>query len=589
MDQDPIMIAWEIFGQDAIDFIKQHKELRAEGDSSSMAPTLAEYLSILVSQVEDGKSPNEVLTENQIPTLLEEGRTGEIVRAKYTYDGLREYIHTFTVTDIIDQLRYIFEDNYGAIDRANALALIRSRAAELKQEPTINKAIRAYEAELQRKHPEEDSAFPIRADLLRLTKDGKPKNSINNFHAIMVNDPYYNGGEPFYQRMLFNVVTNRAEIHTLDRGGNILSVRNWEEADEARSRAYIEEYYDGLDNADKHRAALLMFFQDREYNPVTIKLDSLRGTWDGVERCSEYLTKWGKADNSEYTRAVSRMLFDGAVARAYSPGIQFDNVPVLTGRQGTGKTSLCKFLNITRVDRYCVSMSKFSKDEKRNYEKIEGKWIVELAEFFTKNDTTIQGELKDFITSTLDTYRKAFGRGVSDLPRRCVFIGTTNIPDFLSDLTGNRRFFPVETHCNGRFIHNNEEEIRKYVELCYAEAIDHYDHGSLLLAMPEELENEARAIQSDAMQASFVYDAVMEYIDSLKVGDEFCIKDIWSSNYLPLSPRDVLDKRIEQTISTILRNCTSVSPGRRKWDKGHASRRTFFQKIDPNRPPIDDD
>ena len=55
----------------------------------------------------------------------------------------------------------------------------------------------------------------------------------------------------------------------------------------------------------------------------------------------------GAADN-EYTREVTRKMFVGAVARAYEPGSKFDNMLILSGRQGIGKSTILRKVGFDR-------------------------------------------------------------------------------------------------------------------------------------------------------------------------------------------------------------------------------------------------
>ena len=52
--------------------------------------------------------------------------------------------------------------------------------------------------------------------------------------------------------------------------------------------------------------------------------------------------------------------------------------------------------------------------------------------------------IKQFLSKTNDIYRAAYGRRTEKYPRRCVFFGTSNDSEFLKDVTGNRRFWPVD-------------------------------------------------------------------------------------------------------------------------------------------------
>lgn len=541
------------------------------------------YLSILYNDLQDNKTIEQIKTENHFPSFYDEDRNGDLIQGKYTYGNLAECYQSFNPIELVEAVQYIYTDNYTAVDRAKAETLLLTRAQEIQQITAIRTVIKEVKANYIKSHSD-TIEYPIPADLLRFTKNGEVKPTIENFRVIMENDPFYNGGAPTYTKVFYNVISNRAEIHTFTAAGELVSIRNWEEADYSASMEHIESTY-SLYNKEKHDSALAAFWKSRIYNPITLQLDALRGTWDGVERCADFLTVWGRAASDDYTRAVSRMIFDGAVARAYKPGVKFDDVPVLTGKQGSGKSALCTFVAIN--DLYHGSMATFDRKEQVNCEKLEGKWIVELEELVTKKDIDFQSRLKAFISSTIDTYRKPYSRGVSDLPRRCIMIGTTNHESFLSDLTGNRRFYPVPVRCQGRYLYQHEQEIRDYILKCYAEAVSHYDNKDLLTVFPESLVSEAEARQADAMQPNFIFDTVMAFIDRLKVGEQFYIRKILLEE-LYLTPKDVMaDKRIEQDIVSILRNCEYVVKVDRKRVKGMASKQTIYEKINPNLPPID--
>ena len=76
-------------------------------------------------------------------------------------------------------------------------------------------------------------------------------------------------------------------------------------------------------------------------------------------------------------------------------------------------------------------------------ELLQGVWLVEISELhaFKKSDVA---RIKQFLSQRSDRFRAAYGRHVKEVPRRCVFFGTTNASEFLVDDTGNRRFLPVD-------------------------------------------------------------------------------------------------------------------------------------------------
>jgi putative DNA primase/helicase len=78
------------------------------------------------------------------------------------------------------------------------------------------------------------------------------------------------------------------------------------------------------------------------------------------------------------------------------------------------------------------------------FEQIRGKWGVEWAEMETLRRAADASSIKAFLTSATDSYIPKYVRNRIDVPRQSVFVGTTNDMAFLTDMTGNRRFWPIQ-------------------------------------------------------------------------------------------------------------------------------------------------
>ena len=170
---------------------------------------------------------------------------------------------------------------------------------------------------------------------------------------------------------------------------------------------------------------------------VTDYLDAL--TWDGTPRIDRWLVDYAGAEDTPYVRGVSRAMLVAAVRRARHPGSPLDQVLVLEGPQGCGKSTALRVL--AADDAWFTDALPSVKDARQVIEATAGKWIVEDSELAAK---MAAAGFKAFLSATHDEARLAYQRESTRVPRSFVVVGTTNATDdYLRDATGNRRFWPV--------------------------------------------------------------------------------------------------------------------------------------------------
>jgi len=175
------------------------------------------------------------------------------------------------------------------------------------------------------------------------------------------------------------------------------------------------------------------------HHPVREYLDGLE--WDGQERLSQLLSNYFGAEDTPLNRAIARAVITAAVRRIRRPGTKFDNVLVLEGPQGSGKSTAVRIL---AGDENFSDQEILGLDPKQQIEAMEGVWIFEISELSGLNRSEIQ-RVKAFVSRQVDHGRPAYARFIERRPRQTIFIGTTNEDTYLRDLTGNRRFWPVRT------------------------------------------------------------------------------------------------------------------------------------------------
>jgi hypothetical protein len=190
--------------------------------------------------------------------------------------------------------------------------------------------------------------------------------------------------------------------------------------------------------ADRHACAdiLAALAARTPYDPVEAYLKPL--VWDGIPRIETWLRDFCGAQDRPIIREMGARWLISAVARALAPGTRVDTLLVLEGPQGAKKTTLLQML---AGDAHYDVLTTF--EGKDMLGKLRNPWIIELSELRALRSATADEDAKDFLSRRIDLFRPPYGRIDIVQPRRCVFAGTTNRAEYLTDPTGNRRYWPV--------------------------------------------------------------------------------------------------------------------------------------------------
>ena len=324
------------------------------------------------------------------------------------------------------------------------------------------------------------------------TKHGALASSIINAVLILEN-------HPSLQSLVFNELADNIE---LGDGIPWHHDKFWRDVDDAHLNHWIAVNYGSLPTTII-RDAVDKVADDRHYHPIRDFLAALP-EWDGVPRLDTLLIDLFDAEDSPYTRAVTRKTLVAAIRRVLSPGCKFDFVLTLVGPQGIGKSTA--IATLCGPDYFTDNLSFNMMRDKQSAENIQGNWIVELGEMAGVSKAEVES-VKAFISRQDDKYRASYGRRATPHPRQCIFIGTANQENgFLRDITGNRRFWIVPTPHRTDMVLDPD-----YVAQVWAEAKVREAEGESLF-LPKDLEDAAEAQQLAAMEHDDREGIVAQYL-----------------------------------------------------------------------------
>lgn len=292
--------------------------------------------------------------------------------------------------------------------------------------------------------------------------------------------------------------------------------------------------------------------------------DYLNGlTWDGEERIDDWLLMYLGCTYTEdnpaqyrYLRAIGRRFLIAAVARVMRPGCKVDNILVLEGPQGIGKSTALRILfgDPFFTDEIAEIGSKDAAQD------LLGKWGVELSELsaVTKGDLL---RVKAFASRSVDHYRPSYARRSQDFPRQCVFAGTTNQSQYLADETGNRRYWPA------RCTRVDKAALLRDRDQLWAEALHAFKEGDQWWLKKEEDEY-ATVQQEERTDVDPWHGTIERYVEEA-FHEHITVEQLLQALSLPL---ERADQKVKNRLGRIMRTLgweykkPRVGPSKRpKW------------------------
>ncbi|MCV2890682.1 virulence-associated E family protein [Ruegeria aquimaris] len=233
-------------------------------------------------------------------------------------------------------------------------------------------------------------------------------------------------------------------------GGEKKKGRRWEDADDASVKL--------IASANKARNGYETDFSSQSIQEAVLiagRMNPIHPVKDYIQACYERWLKagapTGKLDriaidyfgcpDTPFHRESARWFFTGAVARIYEPGCKFDQMLILEGATGAGKSTWLKGISGWFCHEFRVDLD----NVQRTVEAMRGAWFLEMDEM-VKAKSSDSALLKSFLSSPVDKIRLAYAKREMEFPRQSVMVGTSNENDYLTDPTSVRRYWVWKVH-----------------------------------------------------------------------------------------------------------------------------------------------
>ncbi len=355
-------------------------------------------------------------------------------------------------------------------------AIAKAKAEKLREDKKKEKEEKAIAKENEKrfKELEETKAINYRIQHyenlgLEVNKNGFPTQNAGNYKALLLNK------DVVPHTFKFNEFSESIEID-----GRLLKDID---------TVFISNLFSdiaGFENNTKIQNAIKEIAYNNSYHPVKQYLESLE--WDGVPRVETMFTTFLSAKDCELYHVYAKLFMIAAIKRVYKPGCKFDNMLVLQGEQGNGKSTFCEKLAVN--DKWYNDNIIIADRDKDSLLYMQDAWIVIMDELDAWNKAD-SNAAKGFMSKRSDKFRAPYAQNSEEHPRHCVFIGNTNDETFLKDSTAitERRYWVIKTEGNWE---TSRDKIKlmtpEMINQLWAEAMVMYkENEDIELVIPPEL------------------------------------------------------------------------------------------------------
>lgn len=331
--------------------------------------------------------------------------------------------------------------------------------------------------------------YAVNNDSLEITIDerGKVIRTLENLEKIILS----------IVAIKYNELTDVIEI--IDKHGKIKPL---EKRDKELLRMDIEKRFNFKAKPIDLETAIVSASEGFKYHPIKEKI--LATNWDGQPRAESFFIDVLGVEDNIYNRECTRKWLLAGVYRIFEPGTKFDEMIILQGGQGIGKSTTLQRLSLGHYTDIT---------EKINDEvcyKVLRTWLVELSELSTMIKTD-SDSFKAWLSATKDTVRKKYATDPVDYPRVFTVLGTTNNKEILKDRTGNRRYWLM--YCDKDRIKKPIWEIEdEYILQLWAEVYQWYLNKETLL-ISDETKLYMEKLTNGALEFNPLEERIMDVLD----------------------------------------------------------------------------